>query len=275
MASVLAPSAALQQSVPPPLRLSSLSAHPAYAPGASVSPFCASLPLPSPGFVLTVPEPAPAPPLPDPEPVASAALESPTPSARSGGGKYVGGFAGLPRAAAPAAGGAPASAAPKFGRGRAPSGGEVSAIASSPGGGGSGGGGGGGGARAAAGKPVGLAAAGALPEGWTLQRDDEGDTYYFNTTTGESQWERPLPPKTGAGRGGASGSSLSASGQTFQGIKISGPVVKSTLVAAPASAPKVEIETVDTAGDAACGSFEANPFKPQMCKRCRKLQSKH
>ena len=267
--SFFAPSAALLHSVPPPLRLAALSAHPAYAPGAALSPYGASLTLPAPGFLLTVPEPAPVAPLVLPEPSA-ASSESAAPSARAGGGKYVGGFKGLPNFAAsqPPSGG---GAAGKFGRGRGPSGGEAGALAASPAGGGSASSlarGGGGGAAAAA---------NALPEGWTTQRDDEGDTYYFNTVTGESRWERPLPPK-GAARtwgGGAGASTLSSSGQVFQGIKAAGPAVKSTLVTSPVSAPKVEIEAVTVDGDTGCDAFEANPFKPEMCKRCRKLRTKH
>ena len=276
--SVFAPSAALLHSVPPPLRLAALSAHPAYAPGAALSPYGASLTLPAPGFLLTVPEPVPVAPLVLPEPSAAAA-DSAAPSARAGGGKYVGGFKGLPNfaasQAAPTPSGGGGGAAGKFGRGRGPSGGEAGALAASPAGGsapslarGGGGGGGGGGAAAAA---------NALPEGWTTQRDDEGDTYYFNSVTGESRWERPLPPK-GAARtwGGAAGaSSLSSSGQVFQGIKAAGPAVKSTLVTSPVSAPKVEIEAVTVDGDVGCDAFEANPFKPEMCKRCRKLRTKH
>jgi hypothetical protein len=131
-------------------------------------------------------------------------------------------------------------------------------------GGGGGGGGGGAPAKAAA------ASVDALPEGWTMQRDDEGDTYYFHTVTGESRWERPLPPKKSAAP------VLTAGGHVFQGIKATGPAVKSTLVSTPTDAPKVEIETVVIAGeDAACTSFDANPFKPEMCKRCRKLKNKH
>jgi len=33
---------------------------------------------------------------------------------------------------------------------------------------------------------------GALPRPWTEQRDDKGNTYFYNTATGASQWERPL-----------------------------------------------------------------------------------
>ena len=32
---------------------------------------------------------------------------------------------------------------------------------------------------------------GALPEGWSLHKDGTGNQYYFNTTTGQSQWSRP------------------------------------------------------------------------------------
>ena len=31
----------------------------------------------------------------------------------------------------------------------------------------------------------------ALPEGWGLHKDGSGNQYYFNTTTGQSQWSKP------------------------------------------------------------------------------------
>jgi hypothetical protein len=37
---------------------------------------------------------------------------------------------------------------------------------------------------------------GALPAGWTLQRDEEGDAFYYNATTGETSWHRPNPDGT-------------------------------------------------------------------------------
>ena len=108
-----------------------------------------------------------------------------------------------------------------------------------------------------------------------MQRDEEGDTYYFNAATGASQWDRPLPPKAPKSTG-------ARSGLTFQGLAPSstGSGVKSTLVrnnTPGRESPKAQIETVESAGgpDDACGSFEANPFKPEMCKRCRKLKGKH
>ena len=35
-------------------------------------------------------------------------------------------------------------------------------------------------------------AAPALRAGWTAVTDEEGDTYYFNAASGESQWEAPF-----------------------------------------------------------------------------------
>lgn len=37
----------------------------------------------------------------------------------------------------------------------------------------------------------------ALPEGWEEADDGAGNIYYYSTVTGESQWERPLPPYSG------------------------------------------------------------------------------
>ena len=37
---------------------------------------------------------------------------------------------------------------------------------------------------------------GALPGGWTVQHDEEGDAWYYNATTGETSWVRPNPDGT-------------------------------------------------------------------------------
>lgn len=41
------------------------------------------------------------------------------------------------------------------------------------------------------GAPPAPAAFGGLPPNWSEQKDDQQRTYYFNSATGQSVWERP------------------------------------------------------------------------------------
>lgn len=133
----------------------------------------------------------------------------------------------------------------------------------------------------------------ALPDGWQALQDDEGDTFYYHTATGVSQWERPVKPRkaaVGAGAGGGGGgyrhSSFSAAQPAGGGAgrkssfnaPAAGPVVKGANEVAHPQDPRAQIDHVRPVGDdpdAACERFEANPFKPDMCKRCRKKREKH
>ena len=38
-----------------------------------------------------------------------------------------------------------------------------------------------------------------LPEGWSKETSDDGESYYFNEDTGETSWDRPSPPAEDTG----------------------------------------------------------------------------
>jgi translation initiation factor IF-2 len=94
----------------------------------------------------------------------------------------------------------------------------------------------------------------ALPPGWTAMTDEVGDVFYYNTATAEATWEKPPMPEKPK------------------------PAPK-PVAAAPAAAAAAPAAAGTPAGAAdaeeTCGQFEPNPFKKDICKRCRKKADKH
>jgi len=213
MSHVYAPSAGLLLSLPAPVKdLATLADLPAYAPDAAP----VALEAPAAGWVWLAPT------------AAGPAARRAGASAGGGGASPVvrvsgtgfGGFAGVGRvaAAAGAAAAAPARAA---------------AAAPAP-------------ASPAAADAPPPDAPGALPDGWVEAQDEEGDTYFFNGTTGESSWERPSAPAA--------------------------PAAEADEPPARASG---DIDETAVNAEGACDSFAPNQFKPNFCAKCRKKAELH
>jgi len=133
----------------------------------------------------------------------------------------------------------------------------------------------------------------ALPEGWQTMQDEEGDTFYYNMATQEAQWEKPAAPppkkklvtKLVPAPSPAPAPSSGATKTWNKAGSTSTATTKSAPAPAPAPAPaKTAATTTATTAAAtssagvdpeACDAFEPNPFRADMCRKCRKKKDRH
>lgn len=150
-----------------------------------------------------------------------------------------------------------------------------------------------------------------IAEGWAPMADEEGDIFYYCEATQEAKWEHPglgpkvvrtitktvkktIPnpaykapapapapaPAAAAKAASAPAPAPAAATKSWQSKTASSSTATKAAAPAPAPAPASAARTAAPAAagaddDETCDAFEPNPFKKDMCKKCRKKKEKH
>ncbi|KAG0050826.1 hypothetical protein BGZ83_004411 [Gryganskiella cystojenkinii] len=77
-----------------------------------------------------------------------------------------------------------------------------------------------------------------LPEGWNSAQDEDGSQYFFNETTGEATWDRPMSPEFSRGGLQSPGISESSSGLLDSSSPLTTAASQPGISNIPRSAPK-------------------------------------